>query len=332
MHVSPGFDTTRLCRQLSLGDPVAEPASVAGGRLHRMWRIETVSGVFAVKELDPEIVARPGVRDVYRATERVARSAAERGLPTVTALRVEGEVLFEIGVAALLVFPWCQGSSRAGDEIAAADAQRIGQVLGGLHAARIDGTGLGDGGAACPTASDWSSLLVSAAAAGHAWARAGGADVLDATRLALTGAAALPAERVISHRDLDTKNVLWGAASEPWAIDWESAGPISPLVDLVTVALDWSGQAAGPPDRRVFAAVIDGYGTVAPRPPGAAGDALCARLGGWLGWLRYNARRALGETGADTEGRALGLREANAAAATLRRLVDGIDTWSGWLD
>ena len=44
---------------------------------------------------------------------------------------------------------------------------------------------------------------------------------------------------VISHRDLDPKNVMWNY-NKPVLIDWESAGYINPMQDLIETAIYWS--------------------------------------------------------------------------------------------
>lgn len=56
----------------------------------------------------------------------------------------------------------------------------------------------------------------------------------------------------MSHRDLDQKNVLWNTDNHPHLIDWESAGWTNPMVELVTMALNWGGIVSGQIDRDAF--------------------------------------------------------------------------------
>lgn len=44
--------------------------------------------------------------------------------------------------------------------------------------------------------------------------------------------------QVISHRDLDPKNVMWDGMN-PYLIDWEAAGPVNPYQEFLEVALYW---------------------------------------------------------------------------------------------
>lgn len=43
------FDFKMIFRQLGLGDPTAQPQRGTGGYLHKMFRVETSSGKYAVK-------------------------------------------------------------------------------------------------------------------------------------------------------------------------------------------------------------------------------------------------------------------------------------------
>ena len=56
------FDFKTIFRQLGFGDPTAQPQRVTGGYLHKMFQVETPSGKYAVKLLNPLIMKRPGIR------------------------------------------------------------------------------------------------------------------------------------------------------------------------------------------------------------------------------------------------------------------------------
>lgn len=49
----------------------------------------------------------------------------------------------------------------------------------------------------------------------------------------------LNSESVLSHGDIDQKNVLWNQDNSPTVIDWEAAGYVNPMVELFTAALYW---------------------------------------------------------------------------------------------
>ena len=49
----------KLLQILSLGEMQGEPIEVKGGLLHKMYRVTTSKGVYAVKVLNCEIMKRP---------------------------------------------------------------------------------------------------------------------------------------------------------------------------------------------------------------------------------------------------------------------------------
>lgn len=46
---------------------------------------------------------------------------------------------------------------------------------------------------------------------------------------------------VVSHGDLDHKNVLWDKSGHPIVIDWEFARKLNPTYEELLEGLDWSG-------------------------------------------------------------------------------------------
>lgn len=60
---------------------------------------------------------------------------------------------------------------------------------------------------------------------------------------------------VISHRDLDSKNVMWNQYN-PVLIDWESAGYINPMQDLIETAIYWSKNEKGVIDKQRFLSLL----------------------------------------------------------------------------
>ena len=89
------------------------PQAVQGGMLHQIWRLHTSQGVFAVKQLNPVIMGKGGMRDAYRLTEHIAEAMAVRGVPAAVALKGEGDggTVQEIGNATCMVYNWVEGET-----------------------------------------------------------------------------------------------------------------------------------------------------------------------------------------------------------------------------
>ena len=229
-----------ICARLNLGLPAGTPIAVNGGLLHRMWRLETSTGVYAVKDLNPEIIAHPGVPEVYRVSERIVRSVAAAGVRAVPALQQQGDPLLTLSDRSVLVFPWFEGTSVPEDAVTPGEGRRIGEVLARLHDLHIDPKGLERPDDSAPPDESWRDLFARGATLEQVWARDPEArlrELTSWTRRSKEGADELDSNLVVSHRDLDQKNVMWDSQGEPCLIDWESAGLISPNVELFEVAL-----------------------------------------------------------------------------------------------
>ena len=137
---------------------------------------------------------------------------------------------------------------------------------------------------------------------------------------------------VISHCDLDQKNVLWLDDASPVLIDWEAAGWTNPTFELVDGALNWSGLVAGEFELASFEAFLDGYLSAGGIFYEQGKNALCGCIGNWLGWLRYNLCRALGDVSHDAEQQALGISEVVNTLAILRSLTGRLEELAHLID
>ena len=136
---------------------------------------------------------------------------------------------------------------------------------------------------------------------------------------------------VLSHRDLDHKSVLWSDGVSFAIIDWEAAGMINPTMELVVVALNWSGLRAGQCRWDAFHAVISGYRSARGGLHTPARVALYGCVGKWLNWLEYNLQRSL-QNCVCGESFRLALCEINITLSTLGSLERHIDEWTEWLE
>lgn len=48
-----------LCKTLQLGELIYEPQELSGGLMHKMLAIQTTTGKYAIKALNPKVMARP---------------------------------------------------------------------------------------------------------------------------------------------------------------------------------------------------------------------------------------------------------------------------------
>lgn len=98
---------------------------------------------------------------------------------------------------------------------------------------------------------------------------------------------------IISHTDLDRKNVMW-QGDIPFVIDWEASGYINPTIELIQVAWSWSGGDIENIDYNKFETVVRLYQKYSKRKiDKKIGKLIYADIYGGLAWLNYNLKRSL---------------------------------------
>ena len=297
----------KLCRGQGLGELLATPAPVSGGYLHKMLRVETARGIFAIKALNPDIMMRPEALENMRRGERINDELGMMNDELNVCASLSGVV--EAEGSYFIVYPWVDGKSVFAPEITVEHCRIMGDVLGRIHRAEVRIPG------AEPETDlrqpfDWSLVEDGRVAA---WDAA-----------ALEGLRRLRAVQVISHRDLDPKNVLW-QGMQPCLIDWEAAGYVNPWQELIELLNYWAD------DEEKARAMIAAYGAHRTLHEADWDAALAAGMDGMLGWLHYNLRRAKGLEGSTPQDRTEGeahvrgtlaeLEQYEQRAAFLRRVL-----------
>jgi Ser/Thr protein kinase RdoA (MazF antagonist) len=344
-----------LCRRYDMGTPAGAPAPVFGGLQHRMYRVSTERGDVAVKRLNATILGYPDVRARFRLSERIACAAKSAGVPAVTALPApfgDGDVLQDIGDDAFLVFPWLDSVPSVLHPPPGRAAMRagiIGSVLGQLHELRLAFPELNPPKEPADTdrfaawsdaeAAEWTLLVSRAEELQMPYARevrtllpsiGQWIRTSHASRRALLASSETGPAWVVSHGDLDQKNVLWTADGEspdvetPWLIDWESTGYYQPVIEAMCAAVDWSRQATGRLDTAAFSAFVSGYRSASPLTDTEIRLGLQDYCGSLSGWLKYNLQRSTGTVATTPDERSLAVREVVATVGQLREAAASI--------
>ena len=297
----------KLCRDQGLGELLATPVPVSGGYLHKMLRVETARGVFAVKALNPDIMMRPEAIGNMRRAECINDELGTMNDAFNVCASLSGVV--EVEEAYFIIYPWVDGKAVFAPEITAEHCRIMGDVLGRIHRAEVRLPGV-EPEMAVRQPFDWSLLEDDRVV------------VWDAA--ALEGLRRLRTVQVISHRDLDPKNVLW-QGMQPCIIDWEAAGYVNPWQELIELLNYWAD------DEEKARAMIAAYGAHMALHEADWDAALAAGMDGMLGWLHYNLRRAKGLEGSVPQDRMEGeahvrgtlteLEQYEERAAFLRRLL-----------
>ncbi len=320
---------TKLMKRCGLGEVTAEITPVSGGLMHRMFKVRTDSGIYAVKRLNPEIMKRPTARENYAAAEALEARLEEARVPMVAALTLKGRKMQELDGEFFYIFRWQKGRITDANTVTAEQCRKAGELLGRIHAI--------DSRAAEPDAPELSTIDFAGYARMAQEADSPVAELLAKNTKLLTEAQqrlneareALPAIVSICDDDMDPKNVMW-FRGKPFVIDLECLAYGNPVGAFVDLALQWAGMVNGAYRRENLEAFYEGYRSAYDNGF-LAYDALYGIAYTWVEWLTYNIRRALGLEGSGEDERQLGEREVRNTVARIKALGDAEEEICGTL-
>ncbi|MDD2822747.1 MAG: phosphotransferase [Candidatus Daviesbacteria bacterium] len=323
---------TEISQYFDLGKVKPEVTQVTGGLMHKMWKVQAGSGIFAIKQLNPEVISRPKARQDYLDSEKVAQIMKDRGIPSVPALVVNNSPLFENEQGTFMVFPWVEGKILVG-EPTPNQIFRVGEILGKIHSLKLTDETKEVPAYEETSSINWSGLITQAEKNHLVWSK-----ISDDMKDKLVDLATshpdimrdLNQRRIISHKDMDKKNILWREDGSLIVIDWESAGPINSGVDLIGTALDWSGLHEEKIDKSMVENFLKGYKSTGGNFTEDPKIVLEAIAGNWLEWLAYNMRRSIQENRFPEDEQKVAIIEVSKVLAIINNLDKNIELYSKW--
>ncbi len=225
-----------------LGRPTGPATVAARGELGRIWRLATVNGTWAVKEL-----FEPGTEADAQADVAFQGAAIAAGVPMPHPVVTRaGTVLHEVDASdrrvTVRVFTWLDFVQ----PVRPAAANDAAAILGRLHALAYPDDGPLDPWFSEPVApARWHELLASAERTAAPWAPTLAALVpaLVAGESIIAAGRHRPAIRC--HRDFNPENVALDAAGRIVVVDWENSGPAAPEQELASVLAEFVPDPGG---------------------------------------------------------------------------------------
>ena len=243
-----------------LGIPVEEMIMVARGEQGRIWRLDTDTGTFAVKELVVRQMRADADADVAYQEAVLATGRVRMPRPIRAAAR---QVLVDVAEHQVRVYEWVDVLSTDPN----LDPSLVGETLAAIHQVHYAPARPLIGWYTDPVgAPRWTELLRDSKAAGAPFAEALDAEISELLRL--EALIEPPTNLQNCHRDLWADNILRTPTGEVCVIDWENCGLADPAQELPMAMIDFaSGDhrrsielyasyvAAGGPAR------VSGYGS-----------------------------------------------------------------------
>ena len=297
------FTAQKLFEEIGLGTILYSQEQIFGGLMHKMYKVTSESGKYAVKVLNPQVMKREGVFGNLLFAEEVARAAHVGGVPAVPALFGESCII-GYGGAYYMIFNWTDAKKIAEEDIKTRHCEKIGGVLAKIHSIdhlspkrkmRTEFPEINmDWGKYSRHDSKSAQIILSNRKKLYKW------------NALINDAAPKIYDDVINHNDMDIKNVLWDKDMNPVIIDWEAAGYSNRLTALLQVAADWSHAYDENFDVGFFGAVVNGYIDEGGIMDGDIEAVINYSFKGMMEWLEYSVKRSLGVEVNDEAERTLG--------------------------
>lgn len=331
IHYNLQFE--KLCRILQLGEIVDVPEKISGGLLHRMYAIKTIKGKYAVKALNPQIMLRAEAMQNFINSEEIA-NIVSNNISAIPAKRFNETFIHQVDSQFYLVFDWVEGKSLKPNEIDIDHCEEIGSILADIHMTDFSELGVVNDWSDNNHIPDWNYYLQRGKESNMKWVNLM-IEVVDRlyewSTQAKKSSSLLATNMIISHRELDPKNVIW-SKGKPIIIDWEAAGYVNPMQELIETAIYWSEDEIGNIDKERFLAFIGGHKKIYGALKANWRTVLLNGFLGKLGWLEYNLKRSLGIECADKEEQNIGTTQVIETINSLIYYSERIPELEKWLN
>jgi len=239
-----------------------------------------------------------------------------------------GASLKELDRQFYLVFNWVEGNTLKDNEIRIEHCKIIGAILADMHKIDFSILGLKDYYSDKETLIDWNYYLHKGQEVKEIWVNEM-IDTIDNLYVWCNkvnyASKFLDLNATISHRDLDPKNVMW-YKNNPIIIDWESAGFINPMFDLLETAMYWSITSTGKLEKDKFISFLDGYKGKSDVLKVEWDVVLDKGFQGKLWWLEYSLKRSLRIDCTDEKEQQIGTEHVSGTIDELKNYANMIPT------
>ncbi len=312
LYLRKKIDINKLIYELidktGLGKLIDKPVRVMGGLLNRMYKVNTTTGIYAIKHLNPEVMKRKNAKENHILAEKIANIAKNNNINCLPAKVIKGITLQEIQGNYFFIFDWFEGRAIDENEITIGHVKKVAILLAKLH--NID---FGKIKNECNLGNeilevDWDFYISKVENPIIKELLINKKEYLsDLDKKATNARKEISNNLVVSHRDLDLPNILWDVNNNPTIIDWESSGVVNPCEELLETAWDWSG-GQNYFDSEKFSCFLNTYKS-------NGGDlknlnkAIYSNFKNKSGWLEYNLKRVCKLECLDEEEQKLGEKE-----------------------
>lgn len=294
MIIDPPPAAVFVAERFGWGSPIAM-AGAGEGAMGRIWRLDTDTSSYAVKELY-------WARDLAAEEAAVARQvpfcdlARAAGITAPASLRTaSGRYVIalpeELGGRLIRAYEWIDGRALTTDDAAADWAGRAEAIIEGLGVPHGDQE-LDPWGYLSPSAEDWATLADRCRADPQPWTETLLRSIPHFLALAEWVRPHDPDDLIITHTDFQRHNVMVDRSGRFLLLDWDDAGPSMPSRALARLLNNWHIDGAAV-DHDGIEQTMRGYraagGTAKISEVADFGDSIC----GYLNYVHSQAGLSL---------------------------------------
>lgn len=205
---------------MNVSEIIDTPREISGGLLHKMYKVETDQGIYAVKQLNKEIISRPEAHNNYILSEKFASYSEDNNINAICAKYNNKLPWIIIENRYYMVFDWIVAHSLGQDEIEDNNLITISKLLSKLHHLNYQ-SDLVQREYNTMDYQEFDKIINKVSVNGVVWGIERNIlkeNIKEWIELYNQSMNHLSNKQIISHRDLDSKNVLWKEGL-PYIID-----------------------------------------------------------------------------------------------------------------
>jgi len=243
-----------FCKTHGLGE-VVESSLFPQGMTNRTYFVETTEGKYVIKALNPKFVNTEDKRKKIEISEYLAEIAYHADIPSISANRINGNIINEFCGQYYMVFNFFEGKIRTLKNITVENCFRIGQLLAEMHninfgnSLNFDIANISNYyyGGEFKSGINWNYYFkkISKKKKKPEWLAHLESHLDDLYEMFDISQSTFkdfkPQDKVIAHGDVFHQNTLW-YDDIPHIIDWETSGVIDATYDCLHTAMRWATE------------------------------------------------------------------------------------------
>ena len=107
----------KLVTKTNIGTCIKGINKVSGGLSHRMYKVVTDKGIYAIKKLNPGVMKRKEAFSNFIFSEKVAEIAKHNKITVIGAIKVNNDIITKIDNSYYMIFEWLDGRILKANEI-----------------------------------------------------------------------------------------------------------------------------------------------------------------------------------------------------------------------